>query len=487
MAKSQYVRSSYETCATPQFRVISQDQSESVFNGALEVLAHTGAEVESQEALEIFRQGGCWVDGTRVRFPSRLVEWAVRTAPSRITVYDRNGKRSMFLEGQNIYYGPGSGNAYILDPITGERRQPRKEDTAVTARVADALRNIDFVMANGTPADAPPCLADVHAFQALVTNTTKPIIHGSVGVKQCQEIVDMAAAVSGGLNALQQHPFIILCCEASAPLHHSAATIDKAIFAAKSNIPCIYAPRVSAGGNAPGTMAGSLAIAVADALVGLVAGQLAREGSSFIVGGPISTIDMPSSTMAYGAPELSLLSGALTNVARYMRVPMFSTAGCGDSKTMDTQLTIEAALSIFIAGLSGANLIHGCNYMEGGATGSLELMVTDDEIIGEVKHFLRGIEVNDDTLAVDVIDHVGPGGHFLEEQHTVERFRQEFWWPTVISRTRYDEWKMNGAKTLGQRVKEKTQQIINEHKAEPLPQPILDQIQAVVDRAETRS
>lgn len=486
MPKSQYVRSSYKTNATPQFRVLSQDQCESIYLGALEVLQHTGAEVNSPEALEIYRKGGCRVDGTRVRFPSHLVEWAVRTTPSRITIYDRNGKRSMYLEGQNIYYGPGPTNTFTLDPFTGERRRPLKQDAARAAIVADALPNIDFCEDNGTPMDVTPNLADVHSFQAMVANTTKPIIHWGFGIDQYQDIVDMASAVAGGLSELQRRPFLILYSESSPPLRHSSEAIDKAIFSAKNNLPCIYTPCVFAGGVAPATMAGSLVIAVADALVGIVAGQLVREGSSFIMGGLISTMDMSSAILAYGAAELSLLSAGLANVARYMGIPMFSTAGCGDSKVIDTQLAIEAAFSILVAGLSGANLIHDCNYMDSGSTGSLELMVMDDEIIGIVKRILRGIEVDDDTLAVDVIDHVGPGGHFLTEEHTVSRFRQEFWWPTVISRMRYDEWKTCGSKTLGQRVKEKTQRIIGEHRPEPLPQPILDQIQAVVDRAEAR-
>ncbi len=486
MPKSQYVRASFETCATPQFRVLSQDQCESIFLGALEVLQHTGAEVNSPEALEIYRKGGCRVDGTRVRFPSHLVEWAVRTAPSRITMYDRNGNRSMYLEGQNVYYGPGSANTFTLDPFTGERRRPLKQDTARAAIVSDALSNMDYVEDNGAPMDVTPTLADVHAFQAMVTNTTKPIIHWGFGINQYQDIVDMASACVGGLSELQKRPFLILYSESSPPLRHSSEAIDKALFAAKKDLPCIYTPCIFSGGVAPATMAGSLVVAVADALIGIVAGQLVREGSSFIMGGPISTMDMSSSSLAYGAPELSLLSAGLSNVARYMGIPMFSTAGCSDSKVIDTQLAIEAAFSILVAGLSGANLIHDCNLMDKGVTGSLELTVLDDEIIGMVKRILRGIEVNDDTLAVDVIDHVSPGGHFLGEEHTIERFRDEFWWPTLISRVRYDEWKLYGSKTLGQRVKEKTQEIINEHRAEPLSQKILDQIQAVVDRAEAR-
>ncbi|HWQ40737.1 MAG TPA: trimethylamine methyltransferase family protein [Desulfosporosinus sp.] len=485
MSRSQYVRANYQVNATPQLKVLSDDQCETIYNGALEVLERTGAEIHSEKALEIYRKGGCWVDGNRVRFPSHLVEWAVRSTPSRVAISDRNGKRSMFLEGQNVYYGPGPTTTYTIDPFTGERRRPKKSDTVRAAITIDALPNISFAMDNGTIMDVTPTLSDVHAFQALVENTTKPIIHWGFGVDQYQDIVDMAAAVAGGMEALQQNPFIILYSESSPPLRHSVEAIDKAIFAAEANIPVIYTPCTFSGGVAPATMAGSLVISVADFLVGLVAGQLVREGSSFIMGGLISTMDMSSSILSYGAAELSLLSAALTSVARYMKIPMFSTGGCSDSKVIDTQTGIEAAFSILIAGLSGANLIHDCNYMEYGATGSLEIMTMDDEIISMVKKILAGIEVDDENLAVDIIDQVGPGGHFLAEDHTMANFRK-FWAPTLINRLRYDGWKAEGSKSMGQRVKEKTQDIINNHKPEKLPDNVLKEIQAIVDRAEAR-
>lgn len=484
--KSLYVRSNYEVYQTPQFKVLSDDQCEEIYLGAIEALERVGADVYSKEALEIFARGGCWVEGNRVRFPSRLVEWAVRTAPSRIVLSDRNGKRTMFLEGDNVYYGPGPTNTFTLDPFTGERRRPKKSDTVRAGIVCDALPNIDYAMDNGTPMDVTPTLADVHAFEALLTNTTKPIIHWGFGVDQYQDIVDMAAAVAGGLTELQKRPFIILYSESSPPLRHSDEAIDKAIFAAKNNIPCIYTPCTFAGGVAPATMAGSILISVADCLVGIVAGQLVREGSPFIMGGLISTMDMSSSILAYGAPELSLLSAGLSNVARYMGIPSFSTGGCTDSKVIDAQMALEAAFSILVGGLSGANIIHDCNYMEYGATGSLELMVMDDEIIGMVKRILKGIQVNDETMAVDIIDKVGPGGHFLGEEHTMQNFKTEFWWPKLLNRMRYDEWKANGGKTLGQKVKEKTQDIINNHRAEPLPDKTLEEIKGIVARAESR-
>lgn len=485
LSKSQYVRANYQVNTTPQFRVLSDDQCETILNGALEVLERTGAEVHSEEALEIFKKGGCWVEGNTVRIPSHLVEWAIRSAPSRIVISNRNGERTMFLEGQNVYYGPGPTNTYTLDPFTGERRRPRKTDTLRATITVDALPNISYAMDCGTIMDVTPTLADVHAFQVMVENTTKPIIHWGFGIDQYQDIVDMAAAVAGGMEALQRNPFIILYSESSPPLRHSSEAIDKAIFAARANIPVIYTPCTFSGGVAPATMAGSLVISVADFLVGLVAGQLVRKGSSFIMGGLISTMDMSSTILSYGAAELSLLSAGLTSVARHMKIPMFSTGGCTDAKVIDTQMGIEAAFSILIAGLSGANLVHDCSYMEYGATSSLELMTLDDEIIGMVKKILGGILVDDEHLAVDVIDKVGPGGHYLAEDHTMAHFREN-WAPTLINRLRYDGWKAEGSKSMGQRVKEKTQAIINNHKPEKLADSVIAEIQAIVDRAEAR-
>lgn len=485
MSKSQYVRANYQVNATPQFKMLSDDQCESVLNGALEVLERTGAEIHSPEALDVFKKGGCWVEGNMVRFPSHLVEWAIRSAPSRIVVANQKGERTLFLEGQNIYYGPGPTNTYTIDPFTGERRRPRKSDTVRAAKVIDALPNIDYAMDCGTVMDVTPTLSDVHAFQAMLENTNKPIIHWGFGIDQYQDIIDMAAVVAGSLEALQQNPFILLYSESSPPLRHSAEAIDKAIFAAKNNIPIVYTPCTFAGGVAPATMAGALVIAVADSLVGLVAGQLVRQGSGFVMGGLISTMDMSSTILSYGAAELSLLSAGLTAVARYMKIPMFSTGGCTDSKVIDVQMGLEAAFSILIAGLSGANLIHDCSYMEYGATSSLELMVMDDEIIGMVKRILEGVKVDDEHLALDVINEIGPGGHYLAHDHTMAHFR-EFWAPTLINRFRYDGWKAEGSKSMAQRVKEKTQEIINNHQPEAKPEHVLKGIQAIVDRAEAR-
>jgi trimethylamine--corrinoid protein Co-methyltransferase len=484
--KSNYVKANYDVNQTINFRVLSDHQCEEIYLAALEVLEYTGAVIHSERTLEILKKGGCWVDGNHVKFPTKVVEAAVRTAPSRIAISDRNGKRAMFLESQNVYFGPGPSNTYMLDPETGERRRPRVADAARVAKLCDALPNIDYVMDSGTPMDVTPTLADVHSFNQMVRNTTKPIIHWGFDEDQYNDIIDMAEVIAGGPEELSKNPFFILYSEPSPPLRHSHEAIDKAVAAAKRDIPVIYVPVNFAGGTVPATMAGALVCSVADSLVGLVANQLVRPGSGFIMGGVITAMDMSSTICSYGAPELSLLSAALTNVARYIGIPMFSTGGCTDAKMIDAQWAAEAAFSNLLAGLSGASLVHDCNYMEYGNTGSMDLLTINDEIIGMVRRIMKGIKVDDYQMAVDIIDKVGPGGHFLGEQHTMENFRKEFWQPKLMNRLRYDEWKASGAKTMAQRVNERTREILANHEVEPLPKSVTDKLDAIIEKAEQR-
>jgi len=484
--KSLYVRANYEVNQSVWCRILSEAQCEEIYYAALEVMERTGVDIYDPGTIEVLKKGGCWVDGKRVRFPSGLVEWAIRTAPSRVVLCDRDGNRKLFLEGKNVYYGPGPTNTFTRDPFTGERRRPVKQDAVWAGLCCDALPNIDYAMDLGTPTDVTPTLSDVHAYEALLLNTTKPIVHWGFDVEQYQDIVDMSIAIAGSLEELQKRPFLCLYSESSPPLQHSREAIAKAMFVAEKGLPLIYTPCTMAGATSPATMAGTIVITIVESLVGLVAAQLKRNGTPFIMGGLISIMDMSSTILAYGSPEFSLLAAGLANVAQFMKIPMFSTAGCTDSKCMDAQAGIESAFSILAAALSGANLVHDVGYSEYGATGSTEQMVMGDEVIGMVKRIMRGIEVNDEMLAVDVIDNVGPGGHFLGEAHTMSHFKTETWFPTLISRVRYDDWVASGSTTMGDRIKKKTQKIITEHKAKELPAGMVAKIKDVVAKAEKR-
>jgi trimethylamine---corrinoid protein Co-methyltransferase len=291
-------------------------------------------------------------------------------------------------------------------------------------RVCDALPNIDFAMDLGTPTGVTDTLADVYAFSALVRNTRKPIVHWGFDIEQYQDIVDMGAAVAGGLEKLQQRPFFCLYSEPSSPLLHSREAIAKAVFAAKNRIPIVYTPCIMLGATAPATLAGTIALGVAESLVGIVVSQLVREGSPIIMGGVYAIMDMKTTVFSYGSPEFHILQAGIAEVATHMGIPVFGTAGCTDSHTMDGQAAGEATMSILIAAQSGANLVHDVGYTGAGSCGSLEQLMLGDEIISMVRRFMRGIKIDDETLALDVVDQVGPGGHFLGEDAYHETFQE---------------------------------------------------------------
>jgi len=249
-------RSNYAANETLQFSVFTESQCQEIHNATLEVMESVGAIFHDEEALALLKKAGAYVDGERVRFPAGLVEWAIRTAPSRIVLCDRNGGRKVFLEDHKTYFGPGPTNTYTLDPFTGEKRFPEISDSFLASKVLDALPNIDYQMDMGTPRNVPTEVSDIYLLEAMLTNSTKPIVHWGYSVKNYQTMVDMCVAIAGSLQELQKNPFLCLYSEPSSPFVHSPAAIQKAMFMARNNLPCIYTPAPSCGGTAPATLAG---------------------------------------------------------------------------------------------------------------------------------------------------------------------------------------------------------------------------------------
>jgi trimethylamine--corrinoid protein Co-methyltransferase len=218
--------------------------------------------------------------------------------------------------------------------------------------------------------------------------------------------------------------------------------------------------------------------------VGVVLAQLKRRGAAVIIGGVQSIIDMTTSILSYGAPEMTLLSAAMTDITKWLRLPMFSTAGCSDSKVLDQQAAIESAMSVIIAALSGANLIHDVGYLESGLLGSFDMLVMSNEVIGMAKHILGGITVTPETLAVDVIEQVGPGGHYLTQEHTRQHFRSELWFPTLMDRQQRRGWEASGSKTMAERVRAKVKDILEHHEPLPIPTEVEARLKEIVAEAD---
>jgi trimethylamine--corrinoid protein Co-methyltransferase len=479
------MRTNYQVNATPLFRVLSDDQIELIYLGALEVLERTGTRVFHKEGLKLLEAAGCQVsEESLVRIPSWLVKACLQTTPERITVAGRDRAKRIILDRNRVYFGTGSDCPFLLDPYTDQRRTYTYQDIFTAAKIAEALPHIDFHMSLGLTGDVPPATYDRHQLLAMLQGTTKPLVITAVDGKGLADQYQMACEAVGGPQEFARAPLFVVYVEPSSPLSNSQTAVEKLLYAADVGIPAIYTPCPMAGGTAPATMAGVLLQGLAECLTGVVLAQLKRKGAAMIIGGVVSIVDMRTTILSYGAPELTLLSAALTDITKWLRLPMFSTAGCSDAKTLDEQAAIESAISVTVAALSGANLIHDVGYLEAGLIGSYDMLVMSNEVIGMVKHILRGITVDDEHLATRVIERVGPGGQFLADEHTLKHFRSEFWFPELLDRRRGGDWQATGSKRMSQRVREKVLEVVEHFRPEPLGEEVESRLKAIIARAE---
>jgi len=472
----------------PQLQLLSSDQIYQIHLASLEILERTGVNVLLPEAVNLLRKAGADVtDKNRVRITSCLVEEALSFAPHRITISDRNGKSTMFLEGHNSYYGTGTDVRFTLNSYSGERRDSKGEDIEKAALICDYLSNIDFVGSMGGVSvnEIDSLFSDRHNFVRMLYNTTKPLLFTSWSLTGLSDIYDMAVAVRGSAENFRRNPFIIHYAEPTTPLQHALEPLKELIFCAEKGIPLVYVSGPVAGGTAPVTLAGALALSNAEFLSGLVIAQLKHKGAPVIYGGGTGHMDMHTTVNLFAGPEFYLNHIALKEMASYYGLPDFNTGGCTDAKVLDQQVAIEASLSLLQAGLAGSNLVHDVGYMESGLTASWELIVMADEIIDEIKHFLKGIEVNKETLAVEAIDKVGPGGNFLAEKHTLRHFK-EIWYPKLINRDTYGNWVRDGSRPLGKVLNEKVKWILENHKPEPLSEEVKGKIKEILEKAENK-
>jgi trimethylamine--corrinoid protein Co-methyltransferase len=471
----------------PEYRVLSDKKKEEIYLAALEVLRRTGLKVKVPEALELLRKAGCWVDGDRVRIPAHLIDWAIRAAPRRITLCDRDGTPAMYLEDGKSYFGTGGDCPTVIDPYTGERRQGMLQDVVDFARVADALPNIDFVLNMSIAQDVDQSVSDLYHFEAMVNNTKKPILYSAWNVETLKATVEMCEVISGGAEAFRRSPFAILFGANVSPLQITQEYTPMALYIAEKGLPLVCAPSEIAGGTAPVTLAGAMVQGQAEMLAMLLIVQLKREGTPFIfsVCGPIP-MDMSTMTASYASPEFALTMGSMAEMAQYHGIPTFGFAGCSDSKCFDEQASMEGALTMLISALSGGNLIHDVGYIESGLTSSFEMLVVMDEMAGYVKRLMGGIEVNPETLALDVIDRVGPSGEYLSDEHTYDHFREN-WMPGLLDRNTYSTWCEQGKLTLRQRANKKVLELLEIYQTEPLVEDIKTKLSEIVAREEKKA
>lgn len=476
----------FRSQCVPTYRILTEDQIREIHCATLELLETTGVRVMDQKGIQVLKDAGCRIKGDNiVQIPNWLVEECIRSAPPRITIYNRKGDEAMRLEGNKVHFGLGTDLLKTYDLETGELRSSRLQDVADAARIADYFEEIDFIASFAHPQDVPTNLSYIESFRAEVENSIKPIFFTAAGPEDLAVIIEMAAAVSGGEDELNEKPFLIHYSEPTSPLSHSSGAVRKLLFCAERGIPVNYTPGMLSGASGPVTLAGAITVANAEALSGVVLHQLRAKGAPIISGFGVATLDMLTAAPVYACPEYRLALSACTDLYHYYGIPMWGTAGVSDAHCLDQQAGMEAAISLLMAALDGANLVHDVGYLGQGLIGSPASIVMSAEIISYVKRIIRGFDIGPDWIGMDVIRQMGPGGNFLTADQTIERHLQEHWRPMFANRASLEKWISKGRKTYGEIVIEKAIQILKNHRAEPLPEGVRKAIDAIRKRAET--
>jgi trimethylamine--corrinoid protein Co-methyltransferase len=466
---------------SPLFRKLSDEKIERIHIASLEILERTGLRLYEPQALELLKKKGVNVDeDNRVHIPRNLVEWALSVAPKSATLYNRLGQPVMALEGYNTYFGTGSDCPNVIDLQSGEHRPGTLQDVVDATIVCDALPNIDFLMSFCIANDQPQEIYDRHQMRAMLMNSTKPILFVTLEFSGCVDVIKMAEAVVGGAEALRAKPITACYINVSSALRHNQEALQKLLFLADKGLPTTYTPVVLRGASGPVTAAGAIALANAGELAGLVVAQLQREGAPIILtGGVNDMLDMRTSVDCYADPTTRVM--LVENAHRY-GLPIFGLTGCSDSKLPDSQAAAEAAFSIMLETLAGAQMAHDVGYLDSGMTNSIEQVVICDELIGYTRHFIKDVEVNDETLALDVIDKVGPDGNFMAAKHTRQHYKDD-WAPQLFERRNYETWQKDGSKSMRQRAQEKALEILAHHQSEPLAANVVRQLDKIVAEA----
>lgn len=478
---------SYYNVNKTRYQLLTEEQCEMIIENAFRIMSTTGVAIKNNNAVELFTQAGCTVAGEVVKFPVELIKKSISTAASEMVLYDRFGNEAIRAGGVANYYGNGPTNPMYNDFETGERREALRKDVANNALISDACPNIDFIMGLAGISDCDPDIADVVEMSEMLKNTTKPIVAWGNSVEGFKEQIEMCAAVAGGLDKLVEKPFVAVFpgCPIT-PLSIDGEDFDKMKYAIEAGFPVIWPTGPQLGSTCPVTVAGGISVGLAEVLSGLVFSQLVKEGSVFVGGIVIVTVDMATTQSAYGSPEHCLGESAVADIFHYLDLPMWQTGGVTESKLADEQSAIESSMQILSNALSGGHLVHDIGFLDGAMSASLEQIVLCDEIISYARRMARGFSVSRESLAFDLIDSIGHRGEYLTNEHTFMNFRQELWQPTLLDRSRYQSWSKNPT-DMRTRVREKTQKLLAEHQVPALADEVLAEIDSILDRAEKRA
>jgi len=466
--------------STHTYQPLSPDDVQRIHEASLTVLEKTGIAVEASEAREIFQQAGAVVDedGGRVYISRSMVEDAVANACHQFVLAGRDEKHDIVMGGERVYMGTGGAAIKVID-LEGRVRQTLLKDIAEIARLVDALDNIHFYLRPCVAHDVSNELLDVNKTYAALANTTKHVMTNAYNVESAREVMTLASMVMGSKAAYEARPIVSFVASWTvSPLRYAPETVDVLVELVRQNVPVALSSAPQSGATSPAALAGTLVQINAEELSGLVLCNLIHPGARLLMGYVPAVADMRTGNFVGGAPEFAMMNAAATQLAHFYDIPIYNSSALSDSKLPDIQAGYEKGITSAAAALAGTNFVHhSAGFLESLLCIAYEQYVIDDDINGSIMRMVRGIEVNDETLSVELIDAVCRGeGHYLGTEQSLKLMNTEYYYPHTADRSTREDWEMNGSLTMRERARRRAKHILETHQ----PQRIDPKIDAAI-------
>ena len=471
--------------ARSSINLLSRDEIEGIHNASLETLENPGLEILSKRALDILKEAGGNVnyEKNHVTIPRDLVKKALAKAPKTLAYGARNPKNSFLLDKRETHFTTNGYAVFIRDPETGERRYSTQRDLARWAILADYLDRVNVIWPSLNPTDVPENMQRLSAVYTCLSNAEKHVEHFAESAREAQYEIEIAAAIAGNKEELRKEPVISAVQCPVAPLRFDKGLTDAVIEFALAGVPVVALSMPITGMTGPATLAGSLVVNNAEVLGNAVISEFAAPGAPFIYAG--SPGSMNFQTGAYvEAAENALLNAALTQLAHHYDLPSEISGGDTSSKLPDGQAAYDGAIGFLTTILTGPDLVCGLGGLDSANAMSPEMLVIDNEIVEDALRIARGIQVNDYTLALELIRKVGPGGNFLAEKHTLDNLLKEHLVPKISNRESYDAWKRNGSRNIVDVSREEIKEILEKHKPIALEKCVQTKIEEIMKNAQ---
>jgi trimethylamine--corrinoid protein Co-methyltransferase len=445
------------------YSMLSAEGIDEIDRAGRRILERVGIRILNSSYLDLLKEAGVHVDyeTQRARFEGAWLDEVLSKAPRRFCLCSRNGENDIEIGGGKVFFANGGRVFRILDMGTGGYRLTLLRDVAHSAALVERLEHIRFYIIACQAHDAAPQAYHLNDFYHAFNHTTKHVMGGCDTFDGVKQMWELSSLIAGGEEKLRERPFVSVITNPISPLTLEANTLNTLRFCATHGIPVTCAPAPICGATAPATLAGTLAQMHAEALAGVAIVQACAPGSRVLYGAVPTAMDLRTMEYTMGSVEMAMMNASAVKLARRYALPIYASAGVTESKRPDIQAGVEKAFSSLLVAMAGADCIHlAAGMLDSGSSISYEQYAIDNEIRGMIHRVLSGIMVDEDTLGLDVIEKVGPGGNYVLEDHTVEHMMSEFFYPTLSVRHSFDIWEEKGRPSMLSRAREVVEEIL---------------------------